>query len=157
MVIHQTFGNLKWLRKGRKLLAGALAVLSSSPVVARTVTVASCDRETGATVLAISAAEAGDGTKALVAAWSPYDVGNVATNARETAYVGAVAVADEFRPFEEVTIIDISLEFFLRDEIIVYSIDFLISNWTRGHRNRIGEVDTMFLHDLMTDCAFTNA
>ena len=99
MVIHQTFGNLKWLRKGRKLLAGALAVLSSSPVVARTVTVASCDRETGATVLAISAAEAGDGTKALVAAWSPYDVGNVATNARETAYVGAVAVAETEKTF----------------------------------------------------------
>jgi len=45
--------------------------LAAGSVAARTVTVASCDRSTGATVLSISAAEAGDGEKALVATWSP--------------------------------------------------------------------------------------
>ena len=62
-------------------------------------TVTSCDRATGATVLAISAAEAGDGAKALVAAWSPSDVGNAVTNARETVYVGAVAAAETEKSF----------------------------------------------------------
>ena len=71
-----------------------LVALAVGPVAARTVTVASCDRTTGETTISISAAEAGDGDKALVATWSPGDIGNVATNARETAYVGAVAAAD---------------------------------------------------------------
>ncbi|MBO7686286.1 MAG: hypothetical protein J6V72_07885, partial [Kiritimatiellae bacterium] len=76
-----------------------LAALAVGPVAARTVTVASCDRSTGATVLSISDAEAGDGAKALVATWSPGDIGNAVTNARETAYVGAVAAADTEKSF----------------------------------------------------------
>ena len=79
---------------GRIALAGLVC-----PVLARTVTVASCDRSTGATTLAISAAEAGDGAKALVAAWSPSDVGNAVTNERETVYVGAVAAAETEKSF----------------------------------------------------------
>ena len=82
----------------RIILSIALAGLAACPA-ARTVTVASCDRSTGATTLAISAAEAGDGAKALIAAWSPSDVGNVVTNARETAYVGAVAAAETEKSF----------------------------------------------------------
>ena len=77
------------------LVLAAIAV----PAFARTVTVTSCDRATGATVLAISAAEAGDGAKALVAAWSPSDIGNAVTNARETVYVGAVAAAETEKSF----------------------------------------------------------
>ena len=83
---------------GRIALAVALAGLVC-PVLARTVTVASCDRSTGATTLAISAAEAGDGAKALVAAWSPSNIGNAVTNARETVYVGAVAAAETEKSF----------------------------------------------------------
>ena len=84
---------------GRRFLFLMLAAVAAGTVAARTVTVASCDHETGATVLSISAAEAGDGAKALVATWSPGDIGNVATNARETAYVGAVAAADTEKSF----------------------------------------------------------
>jgi len=76
-----------------------LVALAVGPVAARTVTVASCDQSTGETLLSISAAEAGDGAKALIATWSPGDIGNVATNARETAYVGAVAAADTEKSF----------------------------------------------------------
>ena len=83
----------------RIILSLALAGLAACHAAARTVTVASCDRSTGATTLAISAAEAGDGAKALVAAWSPSDVGNVVTNARETVYVGAVAAAETEKSF----------------------------------------------------------
>ena len=86
-------------QNGAFVLAIVLAGLVACPVAARTVTVASCDRETGETTLAISAAEAGDGAKALVAAWSPYDVGNAVTNARETVYVGAVAAAETEKSF----------------------------------------------------------
>ena len=82
----------------RCVLSLVLATLAV-PAFARTVTVTSCDRETGATVLAISAAEAGDGAKALVAAWSPSDVGNAVTNARETVYVGTVAAAETEKSF----------------------------------------------------------
>lgn len=81
------------------LAAVALSMFAPSSAVARTVTVASCDRSTGATTLAISAAEAGDGAKALVAAWSPSDVGNAVTNARETLYVGVVAAAETEKSF----------------------------------------------------------
>ena len=81
------------------LAAVALSMFAQSSAVARTVTVASCDRSTGATTLAISAAEAGDGAKALVAAWSPSDVGNAVTNERETVYVGAVAAAETEKSF----------------------------------------------------------
>ena len=59
------------------LVLAALAV----PAFARTVTVTSCDRAT-----------------ALVAAWSPYDVGNAVTNVRETVYVGAVDAAETAAP-----------------------------------------------------------
>ena len=52
-------------------IAAFAATVAWEAATARTVTVASCDRETGATTLAISAAEAGDGDKALVATWSP--------------------------------------------------------------------------------------
>ncbi len=80
-------------------LSIALAGLAACHAAARTVTVASCDRSTGATTLAISAAEAGDGAKALVAAWSPSDVGNAVTNERETVYVGVVAAAETEKSF----------------------------------------------------------
>ena len=76
-----------------------LAAVAAGSVAARTVTVASCDRSTGETVLSISAAEAGDGAKALVATWSPGDIGNAVTNARETAYVGAVAANETEKSF----------------------------------------------------------
>ena len=91
--------NAKCLERNVSSIAVLLTALAAGSVAARTVTVASCDRSTGATVLSISAAEAGDGAKALVAAWSPYDVGNVVTNARETVYVGAVAAADTEKSF----------------------------------------------------------
>ena len=84
---------------GYKFLLFLLAAVAAGSVPARTVTVASCDRSTGATVLSISAAETGDGAKALVAAWSPADIGNAATNARETAYVGAVAANETEKSF----------------------------------------------------------
>ena len=77
----------------------ALAVVSASSAFARTVTVTSCNRETGATVLAISAAEAGDGAKALVAAWSSFDIGNDVANANATLYIGAVATAETEKLF----------------------------------------------------------
>ena len=86
-------------RGGGVVLAITLAALAACPALARTVTVASCDRSTGATTLAISAAEAGDGAKALIAAWSPSDIGNAVTNARETAYVGVVAAAETEKSF----------------------------------------------------------
>lgn len=82
------------MRYSMKQLTVLLAALAVGSATARIVTVASCDRSTGETVLSISAAEAGDGKKALVATWSPGDIGNMATNARETAYVGAVAAFD---------------------------------------------------------------
>ena len=84
---------------GARCVLSLVLVALAVPAFARTVTVTSCDRATGATVLAISAAEAGDGAKALVAAWSPSDVGNAVTNARETVYVGAVAAADTEKSF----------------------------------------------------------
>ena len=71
----------------RIILSIALAGLAACHAAARTVTVASCDRSTGATTLAISAAEAGDGAKALVAAWSPSDVGNAVTNASNRIFI----------------------------------------------------------------------
>ena len=91
--------NVKFLEMKVSSIAVLLAALAAGSVAARTVTVASCDRSTGATVLSISAAEAGDGAKALVAAWSPSDVGNAVTNARETVYVGAVAAAETEKSF----------------------------------------------------------
>ena len=86
-------------RGGHRFLLLLLAAVAAGTVAARTVTVASCDRSTGATVLSISAAEAGDGAKALVATWSPSDIGNAVTNARETAYVGAVAANETEKSF----------------------------------------------------------
>ena len=77
----------------------AAVTLAAAQSNARTVEVISCDRETGATVLSISAAEAGDGEKALIAAWAPGDIGSVATNAHETALVGAVGIADTSASF----------------------------------------------------------
>ena len=71
----------------------------ASPASARTVMVTSCNRETGATVLAISAAEAGDGAKALVAAWSSFDIGEDIANANETLYIGAVAATETEKLF----------------------------------------------------------
>ena len=84
-------------RAGAALFAAVAFAAAQSH--ARTVEVISCDRETGATVLSISAAEAGDGEKALIATWAPGDIGSVATNAHETAYVGAVAVAETEKTF----------------------------------------------------------
>ncbi|MBR4172535.1 MAG: hypothetical protein IKR48_12870, partial [Kiritimatiellae bacterium] len=66
---------------------------------ARTVSVASFDSETGAASLEFSEAEPEDGAKALVAAWSPSDIGNAVTNARETIYVGVVAAAETTKTF----------------------------------------------------------
>ena len=71
----------------------------ATSAVARTVSVASVDSETGAVSLEFSEAEPGDGAKALVAAWSPSDIGNAVTNARETISVGTVAAADTTRTF----------------------------------------------------------
>ena len=84
-------------RAGAALFAAAVLTATQSP--ARTIAIVSCDRETGATVLSISAAEAGDGEKALIAAWAPGDIGSVATNAHETALVGAVGIADTSASF----------------------------------------------------------
>lgn len=72
------------------LVTGSLLPLST---LARTVTVASCDRTTGETTISISAAEVGDGDKALFAAWSSSNIADIA-DASETAYVGVVAEAD---------------------------------------------------------------
>ena len=83
---------------GRIALAVALAGLIACPALARTVTVASCDHETGATTLAISAAAAGDGAKALFAAWSQVDFNDI-VNASETEYVGVVAAAETEKAF----------------------------------------------------------
>ena len=77
------------------LVAGSLLPLST---LARTVTVASCARATGATTLSISAAEAGDGDKTLFAAWSSSNIVDIA-DASETAYVGVVAEADTEKSF----------------------------------------------------------
>ena len=84
-------------RAGAALFAAAVLTATQSP--ARTIAIVSCDRETGATVLSISAAEAGDGEKALIATWAPGDIGSVATNAHETALVGAVGIADTSASF----------------------------------------------------------
>ena len=84
-------------RAGAALFAAAVLTATQSP--ARTIAIVSCDRETGATVLSISAAEAGDGEKALIAAWAPGDIGSVATNAHKTALVGAVGIADTSASF----------------------------------------------------------
>ena len=75
--------------------AAALAV----PAWARTVSVSSFDRTTGETVLAISAAEAGDGDKALVAAWSATQMSDDASDVRASAYVGAVSAAETSKSF----------------------------------------------------------
>ena len=82
-----------------RLTAAVIAVLAAcASAWARTVTVTSCDRTTGATMLAISAAEAGDGAKALFAACSPSSIADIA-DASETAYVGVVAASDTAKPF----------------------------------------------------------
>ena len=80
-------------KRGSAILATALAALVARPALARTVTVASCDRTTSETTISISAAEAGDGDKALFAAWSPSSIADIA-DASETAYVGVVAASD---------------------------------------------------------------
>ena len=85
------------LRRGA-FFAITLAALAVCPALARTVTVASCDRTTGATTLAISAAEVGDGDKALFAAWSQSDIVDIA-DASETAYVGIVAASDTVKSY----------------------------------------------------------
>ena len=85
-------------KRGSAILATALAALVACSALARTVTVASCDRTTGETTLAISAAEAGDGAKALFAAWSPSSIADIA-DASETAYVGVVAASDTAKSF----------------------------------------------------------
>ena len=84
--------------RGGAVLAITLAAFAACPALARTVTVASCDRTTGVTMLAISAAEAGDGAKALFAAWSPSSIADIA-DASETAYVGVVAASDTAKSF----------------------------------------------------------
>ena len=84
-------------RAGAALFAAAVLTATQSP--ARTIAIVSCDRETGATVLSISAAGAGDGEKALIATWAPSDIGSVATNAHKTALVGAVGIADTSASF----------------------------------------------------------
>ena len=64
--------------RGGAVLAITLAAFVACPALARTVTVASCDRTTGETTISISAAEAGDGDKALFAAWSPSSIADIA-------------------------------------------------------------------------------
>ena len=91
-------GGVFALRGAGAVLFAAVA-FAAAQSHARTVEVISCDRETGATVLSISAAEAGDGEKALIATWAPGDIGSVATNAHETALVGAVGIADTSASF----------------------------------------------------------
>ncbi len=91
-------GRTSALRGAGAALFAAVA-FAAAQSHARTVEVISCDRETGATVLSISAAEAGDGEKALIAAWAPGDIGSVATNAHKTALVGAVGIADTSASF----------------------------------------------------------
>ena len=91
-------GRTSALRGAGAALFAAVA-LAAAQSHARTIEIVSCDRETGATVLSISAAEAGDGEKALIAAWAPGDIGSVATNAHKTALVGAVGIADTSASF----------------------------------------------------------
>lgn len=68
------------------MLAAVVAVIAV-PSLARTVSVSSFDKATGETVLAISAAESGDGDKALVAVWSATQISDDASDVRESAYV----------------------------------------------------------------------
>ena len=75
------------------------ALLAVAPAWARTVSVSSFNKTTGEAVLSISAAEAGDGPKALVAAWAPTQIGADATGIRESKYVGVVAAAETSKSF----------------------------------------------------------
>ena len=109
-------------KRGSAILATALAALVACPALARTVTVASCDRTTGATTLAISAAEAGDGDKTLFAAWSPSSIADIA-DASETAYVGVVAASDTAKSFtipSEWLVKFGFVSFFLMDDVPPY-------------------------------------
>ncbi|MCR5839872.1 MAG: hypothetical protein K6G94_09610 [Kiritimatiellae bacterium] len=80
------------------MLAAVVAVITV-PSLARTVSVSSFDKATGETVLAISAAESGDGDKALVAAWSATKISDDASDVRESAYVGIVSAAETTKSF----------------------------------------------------------
>ena len=75
------------------------ALLAVAPAWARTVSVSSFNKTTGEAVLSISAAEVGDGPKALVAAWAPTQIGADATGIRESKYVGVVAAAETSKSF----------------------------------------------------------
>ena len=81
------------------LMSAAVAVVIAVPSLARTVSVSSFDKATGETVLAISAAESGDGDKALVAAWSATQISDDASDVRESAYVGVVSAAERSKTF----------------------------------------------------------
>ena len=76
------------------VLLPAVALAASPSAWARTVSVSSFDAATGETVLAISDAEAGDGDKALVAAWSATQISGDASDIRESACVGIVSAAE---------------------------------------------------------------
>ena len=79
------------------LMAGVLAVAMIAG--ARDVALTAFDRDTGAGTVTISAAEQGDGDKTLLAVWAPVDMGNVATNGRETAVLATVAPGDVEKTF----------------------------------------------------------
>ena len=71
-----------------------VVVLSvTATVEARTVSVASFDRDTGAVNLALDAGAEGEATRALLAAWNPSNAGEDATAWRETALVAEVDAA----------------------------------------------------------------
>ena len=83
-----------------KPFAVVTAIAVSVPAWARNVSVTSFDKATGDAVLAISAAEAGDGDKALIAAWANGDKGNDPLNWTEYADAGTVAAADVSKSYQ---------------------------------------------------------
>ena len=139
--------------RGGAILAITLAALAVCPALARTVTVASCDRATGATTLSISAAEAGDGDKALFAAWSQSSIADIA-DASETAYVDIVAASDTDKSF---TIPSEWLgnvgfvSFFLMDDVPPY--DTLLDSLQSTHTGTTGGpyIDTGFVPNTNSD------
>ena len=58
---------------------------------------------------------------------------------------GAITVTDELVPFKEVAVSQISIEFFIRDEIILAAISFAWAHRSGGEGHGIIEVDSRVL------------
>ena len=106
------------------ILAAALGICAAE---ARTVSVASFDRDTGAVELALDAGADGESARALLAAWNPSDAGEDATAWRETALVAevdAAATAASFTIPSEWRAKSGAVRFFLMEKTAPYAVRY---------------------------------